>query len=426
MSTDRPEVYETPSSSFGHAYREGYHDGFRDGLRDSARAALRSGHAWPEARSAAEPHRDDAKDADGSDKAGKNQHDQGEQQKNDKTPLYKRPLFVGLVLLVLLMLILAGIWFWRHNRAHETTDDAFVDGNTTAMAAEAGGRIVKLYVQDNQVVHAGDPLLDIDSRDDSARRDQARAQVTNAQGQLELAMRQVEVRRATALQANASVHQAQAELTKADQDADRFNHVDPQAVATQQRDAAIAAQRNASANAEAASASQRSAVSQVDAAQAQVRAAEAQVHAAQATLAAADLQVAHHHVVAPVDGRIARRSVEVGNVVAPGQALLSLIGTQLWVTANYKETQLTHIRPGQRARIRVDAYPDVEFNAHVDSIQRGTGAYFSLLPAENATGNYVKVVQRVPVKIVFDDDRLRDHAIGPGMSVTPDIDVDAR
>jgi membrane fusion protein (multidrug efflux system) len=409
MSTDQPAVPEAPPSPFGSAYREGYHDGLRDGLREG----LRDSEKNP--------------DGAGKDDSKPDEKQNGKQDAADgKPPLYKRPLLVGAVLLLVLVAILAAIWFWRHSRAHEKTDDAFIDGSTTAMAAEAGGRIVKLYVQDNQVVHAGDPLLDIDARDDTARRDQAEAQVTNAQGQLELAMRQVEVRRATALQANAGVHQAQAELTKADQDAERFKRVDPQAVATQQRDAAIAAQRQASANLESSVAAEHSAVAQVDAAQAQVRAAQAQVRAAQATLAAAELQVSHHHLVAPVDGRIARRSVEVGNVVAPGQALLSLIGAQLWVTANYKETQLTHIRPGQRARIRVDAYPDVEFNAHVDSIQRGTGAYFSLLPAENATGNYVKVVQRVPVKLVFDDDRVRNYAIGPGMSVAPDIDVDER
>jgi membrane fusion protein (multidrug efflux system) len=192
-------------------------------------------------------------------------------------------------------------------------------------------------------------------------------------------------------------------------------------VPRQQVDAAEASERSARARLDSARMSARAAHAQVEAALAQVRAGKAQIAAAQANLTNADLQGSYTHVVAPITGRVSKRSVDLGNVIANGQALMALVSDDLWVTANYKETQLTRMKPGQEAEIVVDAYPDLKFRGHVDSIQRATGSYFSALPAENATGNYVKVVQRVPVKIVFDDDRIRQHVIGPGMSVTPDV-----
>ncbi len=144
---------------------------------------------------------------------------------------------------------------------------------------------------------------------------------------------------------------------------------------------------------------------------------------ARAQVKAAELQLSYTHVVAPVDGRITKRSVESGNYVNPGQALLAIVGQQLWVTANFKETQLTDMRPGQPVEIKVDTYPGVKFNGKVASIQAGTGSYFSQLPAENATGNYVKVVQRLPVKIWLDDDRIHQYLLVPGMSVVPTVTV---
>jgi membrane fusion protein (multidrug efflux system) len=156
-----------------------------------------------------------------------------------------------------------------------------------------------------------------------------------------------------------------------------------------------------------------------------VRVAEAQVATARADLEAARLLLGYTRVVAPIDGRVTRRAVEVGNVIAVGQPLLAIVGENLWVTANYKETQLTKMRPGQAVAIEVDAYPGVKFAGRVDSVQRATGSYFSMLPAENATGNYVKVTQRVPVKIVFEHpEELRRYAIGPGMSVKPSVAVE--
>jgi membrane fusion protein (multidrug efflux system) len=225
------------------------------------------------------------------------------------------------------------------------------------------------------------------------------------------------------LQAGAGTQEARADAARADQDLARFRHVDPDAVARQQVDAATAASQAAHAKLSAATSAERSARAQVLAARTQVQAADASIALARAALGAAELQLGYARVVASTDGRITRRQVEVGNVVNVGQPLLAIVGTQLWVIANYKETQLAKMQPGQAVEVTADAYPDAHFKAHVDSIQRGTGAYFSALPAENATGNFVKVVQRVPVKIVFDDDSVERYAVGPGMSVTPDVSI---
>ena len=396
-------------------FRIGYRQGFEDGFSFGARSQ----------------HRDDKKDDKDGKGGGDDEGDKKEGAKEDgehkdengKKPLYKRPGIVALALAVILLLIIAGIILWRHERKHETTDDAFVDGYTSQLAAQTSGRVVKLYVIDNQHVNKGDPLIDIDSRDNDARQAQARGQLAAAQAQYQQSNAQVLVSKANAEQAEASVRDAEAVWRKAAEDLGRYRQVDPDAVPKQEVDAAVSNERSTRAKLDAARLSARSAQSQIRAAQASTEAAHSQMDAAQANLDAADLQSSYTHVVAPISGRVARRTVDVGNVISTGQALLALVSDTLWVTANYKETQLTYMRTGQPVELVVDAYPQITFHGHVDSIQKATGAYFSSLPAENATGNYVKVVQRVPVKITFDDDAYTHYAIGPGMSVDPNVTV---
>ncbi len=207
---------------------------------------------------------------------------------------------------------------------------------------------------------------------------------------------------------------AAANLRQAQQDFVRYHTVDPAAVSQQQLDASTATIRGDAARFNAARQQQRGEQAAVDAAAAA---------AAVAAVATRDalLQLSYTTITAPAAGHVSQRTVRAGNVVAPGAGLLALVGDNVWVTANYKETQLARIRPGAAATVAIDAVPGVVFKAHVDSIAYGTGAVFSLLPAENATGNYVKIVQRVPVKIVFNDSRIADYAVGPGMSVAPSI-----
>jgi membrane fusion protein (multidrug efflux system) len=194
-------------------------------------------------------------------------------------------------------------------------------------------------------------------------------------------------------------------------------------VTRQQIDAATAAFHSAQAKLEASRQSVDGARAQVTAAQAQVLAAQASLQQAAANTRAAELQLSYCTIVAPVAGIVTHRSVDAGNYVSPGQPLFALVQDDRWVTANFKETQLASIRPGQVVDLSIDAVPSVTFHGKVDSFQAGTGTVFSTLPAENATGNYVKIVQRLPVKIVFDDKRVKDYPLVPGMSVTPSVRV---
>jgi membrane fusion protein (multidrug efflux system) len=410
------ESQDLPPAAYRNGYREGFHDGQSEGRSTGGTAAQAEGGSNYGKDGETPPPDAGHQDKDGGEDKPATREAHGK-------PIYKRPLVVMIVLAVVLALVIAAIVFWRHSRHHEKTDDAFIDGRASTVAAQTAGRVAALRVDDNQRVNAGDVLLEIDPRDNDARAQQARAQLADAQSQLDAANAQVEVRRAAVLQAAAETRQAETQSTQAAQDAARFKVVDPNAVPKQQADTAESAAAAARAALDAARSTERSMRAQVGATEAQVRTAEAGVQAARAAVAAAELQVSYTRVVAPTAGRVTRRQVEAGNVVSLGQPLMAIVSESLWVTANFKETQLTRMQPGQAVEITVDAFPDVHFRGHVDSIQRGTGAFFSLLPAENATGNYVKVVQRVPVKIVFDDDAFKRYAIGPGMSVSPDVDI---
>jgi len=413
------------------AFRAGYRTGFGDGFEaaDKVHEATR--------RKDAEDKSGDAKDAGqagdrkpgaggapGDDKA----KDEDKDRKKDddaKPPLWKRPAVVLVAIVVVIAIIVAGTIFLIDSRHHETTDDAFIDGNASQIAAQAAGRVSRLYVDDNQVVHRGDVLVDIDTADIDAKVAQAQAGVLTAQSQLQTAQAQVEGQKANAAQAAATGRQAQAEAANAQQDLARFKGVDPDAVSRQQLDQAVARARSAKAKVDAARATEDTARAQVKAAQANVAVAQAQVATARADLEAASIQRGYAHVVAPIDGRVTKRAVDVGNVIAVGQPILAIVSDTLWVTANYKETQLRKMRVGQPASIEIDAVPGVKFAGHVQSFQRAAGSYFSALPAENATGNYVKVTQRVPVKIVFDQPQeLQRYHVGPGMSVKPRVSLE--
>jgi membrane fusion protein (multidrug efflux system) len=324
-----------------------------------------------------------------------------------------------IVVLAVTAMIGAGVLYWLKTRDIATTDDAFVDGHITQMAPQIAGRVLHILVDDNQHVSAGQVLLQIDLRDYQVKLDQARAQRANAQAGLAQALAQLELQLANLDQAQANVAMAEAELLQAQQDYDRYRSVNPQAVTRQQIDSATATLHSKTAHLEANRQLVRAGQAQIEAIRAQIAAAEAAIKQSDADVANAELQLSYTTITAPSAGRFTKRTVEVGNYVTPGTAMFALVQDQVWVTANFKETQLTRMRPGQRVEIDVDAYPDITFRGHVDSFQSGTGSAFSSLPAENATGNYVKVVQRVPVKIVFDDDRAANYSLVPGMSVEP-------
>ncbi|MFL6528379.1 MAG: HlyD family secretion protein [Chthoniobacterales bacterium] len=340
--------------------------------------------------------------------------------------------------IALIIAIVYGALAMFHSFTHESTDDAFIDSHIIAIAPKIAGRVTAVHVNDNQQVKRGDPLVDIDPADADALLAQkraatevARAKERNAEMSAEQAQTHLETLHAGWEAAGASAVAAAADTNKNRGDLQRntelvargaiskqdFEH---SAIDTKASEATLDSKRK---QMDAAAAYIREAQKSAEAARVQVDAAKAEVTEAEATEKQAELQLSYAKITAPEDGRITSKAVEPGAYLQVGQNLMALVTPQVWVTANFKETQLRDMRPGQPVAISVDAYPDRQLRGHVDSIQAGSGARFSLLPPENATGNYVKVVQRVPVKIVFDEQPDVQRVLGPGMSAVPDVKI---
>ena len=323
----------------------------------------------------------------------------------------------------LVVALAAGVYYFWFVLPYESTDNAFIEGYVIPMASQVPGRVAELLVTDNQAVQQGEVILKIDPRDYEASLAQARADLAAAHSRVEQAKAQVNASQAKVAQAQATVVAADAENQRAADDLKRYESVESRAVSKSAFDAAQSQARAASANLEAARSQAKAADADVTLSEAGVETANAAVQQAEAKLRQAELNLSYTQVTAPEDGRVTRRVVEQGAYIQPGQSLMAIVPRHYWVIANFKEIQLTHMRPGQPVEVVVDAYPDRTFKGHVESIQNGAGARFSLFPPENATGNYIKVVQRVPVKIVLDDLPGNDLALGPGMSVVPKVRV---
>ncbi|MBV9512233.1 MAG: HlyD family secretion protein [Caulobacteraceae bacterium] len=328
-------------------------------------------------------------------------------------------------LTVLALVALAALIFWLNARNYQATDDAYVDTHIVRLAPQVAGRVTQVLVDDNQLVQAGQPLVTLDSADVQTRVSQAEAQRSQAQAQVDNAKVQIQANQASYQQALADVAAAQAQADNAARDLDRYRQLladNPAAVSQQQLDQAVAQARQTGAQQNAATKAAAARAEQVKASRTQVTSGEDQVRAAQSELDEAGVNLGYTRIVAPVAGHVAQKTVAVGNYAQAGTQLLAIVPLNVWVTANYKETQLALMRIGQTATIKVDACPKAHITGHVDSIQRGAGQAFGILPPENATGNFVKVVQRVPVKIVFDNPPA-DCPLGPGMSVDPSVRV---
>ena len=389
---------------------------------------------------------------------------------------------IGLVLIVVLG---TGVWLWA-TAGRETTDDAQVDAHVTPISARVGGMVLQVPVKDNQQVEAGAILAVIDPRDYQVALEKARAElataeaeaaaarvnvpitstatasnvsnarggVEQAQAGVEAAQRGVDAANARLATAQARQRESEANAAKTAKDVERFKSLlAKDEISQQQYDAAVAAAdaaRAASDSARAqvqeaqagisvaesqlmqarAGASQataqlqgaQTAPEQVAAQRARASSADARVLQQRAAVQQAELDVQYATIKAPMNGIVSKKTVEVGQVIQPGQPLMTLIPLEdVWVTANFKETQLENMRPGQPATIEVDAYGGREFKAHVESLAAATGSRFSLLPPENATGNFVKVVQRVPVRIAIDEKQDAEQLLRPGMSVTAKV-----
>ena len=321
--------------------------------------------------------------------------------------------------------IAAGVatYYVKYVAPYESTDDAFIEADVTPIAPQVAGRVARVLVMDNQPVKQGDVLLEIDSSDYRASLDAALANLAAARSRLQQAHAQSAVDQAKVGQEQANVSAAQAEAKRAEADLKRYRAVGELGVSASQLDLAATQARSSQAQVEAARNKELAAESQASLDQATIQTATAEVRRSQAALRQAQLNLSYTRITAPVSGRVTHRGVEPGVYVQPGQALLAIVPRQVWVVANFKETQLKDMRPGQPVAVKVDAYPQATFAGHVDSIQSGSGARFSLLPPENASGNYVKVVQRVPVKILLDAANDSRYVLGPGMSAEPEVRV---
>jgi membrane fusion protein, multidrug efflux system len=340
---------------------------------------------------------------------------------------------------------LAALLFWGLGYlnlvlTHEATDDAFVEASVVSIAPRIAGQVAAVHVSDNQMVRSNELLMEIDPQDYGLRLAQkettAETEFANYKAVLagyELMRAKVATAEAAARQAKADAEASEATARRAAADFARGEELQKKNITSQQEfDATQAATRQAEANLNAARQNVEQQASRVEEARAQLTATEAAVSmvlsqwkGAQTNVASAQLDLSYTKIFAPATGRVTRKAVEAGNYVQVGQMLMTIVPTDVWVVANFKETELKHMRPGQSVRVEIDALGGRTFKGRVDSIQAGTGARFSLLPPENATGNYVKVVQRVPVKIVFTEPLPADHVIGPGLSVVPRVQVRA-
>jgi membrane fusion protein, multidrug efflux system len=338
-------------------------------------------------------------------------------------------VFLGGIL-IFGLLIGGGIYYWLSTRNIESTDDAYTDGRAVAIAPRVSGQVVSLDVTDNEFVHKGQALIHIDPRQFELDRDSAQGTLDMAQHQLAGQKFGAEIARknfpSLLKQAQAQLASAQAMEAKTQAD-DRRQRSLPKAATTQQDvDAAAAALRQAQAQvlqAEAQVAQAEPVPQQIGQADAQVGQLKGQVEQAQARLDQALLNLSWTVVAAPQDGWITKRNVEMGNYVTAGQQIFSIVAPEVWITANFKESQLDRMRPGQPATIKLDAYPHLDLRGHVDSIQLGSGSKFTAFPPENATGNFIKIVQRVPVKIVIDKGLDPNLPLPLGISAVPTVDV---
>ena len=332
-----------------------------------------------------------------------------------------RRVAIGAAIVAVIAAAAAGVLWWLGARDYETTDDAFIDSRPSAIGAQVAGAIVDVPVTDNQVVNAGATLARIDGRDYQAAQAQAEAAIAAAEAAIAANDAQTKAQQAAVDQNALLAQQAQAALTYSRDENNRAQSLLKSNAGTlQQAQQAQSDLQQKQAAYDASQAALNQAKGQLNVLSAQKQSAEAQLARARAQLAQAQANLSRTTIVAPFKGRVTQLTAANGAWAAPGQTLMLVVPLGVWVTANFRETQLADMRPGQPASIEIDAYGRT-FPGRVDSVQAGSGTAFSLLPAQNATGNYVKVVQRVPVKLVFD--RPPELELGPGMSVVPSVKV---
>lgn len=341
-----------------------------------------------------------------------------------KTIESKRKIFTlyGFILVSIALLSFGYYWFFLKD--YESTDDAFIDTHIAKVSAAIPGRVERILVEDNQYVEAGSVLIELDSRDYQNLLNQAIAAQNVALAQTPQLHSQIASLEANLKQAEANVKSAKAEYQRDKDDYSRYQK-SHETWSQSQLSMQLAASRASAARLDAAQQAALSSQALLDKGKAALQENKAMLEQLEVEIEKAKLQLSYTKIIAPQSGHVTQRNVELGSYIDPGRTLMSVVSHNVWVTANFKETQLSNMRPGQDVEVKVDAYPQYRYTAKIDSIQRGTGPVFSMLPSENATGNYIKIVQRVPVKIVFTDPRINDadHPLAPGMSVIPYVHI---
>lgn len=327
-------------------------------------------------------------------------------------------IFAVVVLVIGCGAVFVG-WLWH---GEETTDDAFIDGHVTAVSPQIAGRVELVQVEDNQHVNFGQVLVTLDAVDmQNALQDALDEEAITASLVVENQAQRVAVE-ASLGKARANVELAEANFRRDERERQRYLQSGT-AVSRSDLDYRIAQARSSEARLNA----NRQEVIYTEAllkkVDSMIASSQTSLNKCHTAVTMARLQLSRTQIIAPTSGYVTKRTAEPGNIVEAGSTLLYVVSDRVWVTANFKESQLRHMRRGQNVMIEVDAWPDQQFKGHIDSMQRATGSVFNLLPAENATGNYVKIVQRVPVKIVFDDPASKQVYLAPGMSVIPHVDV---
>jgi membrane fusion protein (multidrug efflux system) len=345
-------------------------------------------------------------------------------EKPRKGFLRRRPILSAVGLIALLLTVAAGYLYWDHTSHFQSTDDAFIAARQFAIAPKVAGYITAVPVTDNQHVDKGGVIAEIDQRDFRTALAQAQAQVVGAEAAIHSVDTQIATQDAQVTSVQAQVAQAQANQELARVTWGRDQPLVKQGWATAQQGTVDVQNLKAQqAAVESAQATLKVAQRQIDTLRAQRASQEASLAQAQAQLDQAKLNLSYTTVTADQPGRVVNLTGAVGQYAQAGTNLSMFVPDEIWITANFKETQLDRMRPGQPVDMEIDAYPERDFHGHVDSVQPGSGPAFSLLPPENATGNYVKIVQRVPVKIILENPPS-DVSLGPGMSVLPTVRVD--
>jgi membrane fusion protein (multidrug efflux system) len=341
-------------------------------------------------------------------------------KKNRKSYQKKRVIVPGITAVIFLIL---GILSIIYSFYFQSTDDAFVEGRLISIAPKVSGHIVELYVNDNDAVKEGQLIAQIDKRDYEAKVKQLEASLNEAKATAEVSDSEIDKSQAMLAQASESLDSAKSKLDFAQKDFKRYSALNKDGICTKQEyDSSKTRLEVATSNYNEAIEKQKSMESSLKSANAKSDASIANIEKLEAELEMAKLNLSYTDIYAPQDGNVSSRSVEKGNYVTVGQPLMSVVSPEVWIIANFKETQVGKMKKGQEVTVKIDTFGSKKFKAKVDSIQRASGAKSSLFPPENAVGSYIKIVQRIPVKIIFSED-YSNYNIVPGMSVVPKVKV---